>query len=134
RPGLLKQRRGGIRHFMRVGLRLDPNRLRRWHLHLLERLDRRPQIQVAVEWAVAGDDLPSAVSVLFALERLIHRLPPDGIAANAEAGDFSPYVSEEESGADLVLDFAGGDPRPGERCWHITFDGVRGEAAALGAL
>jgi len=117
----------GIRHFMRVGLRLDPNRLRRWHRHLLERLDRRPQIQVAVEWAVAGDDLPSAVAVLFALERLIYRLPADGIAANAEAGDFSAYVSDEEGGADLVLDFTESDPRPGERCWHITFDGMRGK-------
>ena len=43
---------------MKLTLRLDPNRLRHWHLRLAERLARRPDTQVSVAWHAAGEPLP----------------------------------------------------------------------------
>ena len=76
---------------MKLTLRLDPNRLRRWHVRLAERLARRADTQVSVVWHASGEPLPSAVEVLFALERLIYRLPP-GDEAGATVQEFSRYA------------------------------------------
>src|SRR4051812_13230507 len=61
---------------MKLTLRLDPTRLRRWHVRLAGRLAQRADTRVAVEWNGASEPLPSAVALLFSLERLIYRLPP----------------------------------------------------------
>jgi hypothetical protein len=119
---------------MRLILRLDPNRLRRWHLRLVDRLTKRSGVELGVQWVVTGEKVPSALALLFTLERLVYRLLADGIAAEAEAGDLARFVDTRKAGADLVLDFTGGIPRAGERTWHITFDGVASETAALAAI
>lgn len=119
---------------MRLILRLDPTRLRRWHLRLVDRLTTRAGIELGIQWAVIGEKLPSALPLLFALERLVYRLPADGIAAEAEASDLASFVDTQKVKADLVLDFTGGMPRDGERTWHITFDGAPSEMAALAAI
>ena len=115
---------------MKLTLRLDPTRLRRWHVRLAERLARRADTQVSVAWNAAGEPLPSAVEVLFALERLIYRLPP-GDEASVTVQDFSRYAGAHD--ADRVLDLTG-DAAGGQATWRVGFDGVGGEAAALGAL
>jgi hypothetical protein len=119
---------------MRLTIRLDPNRLRQWHLRLAERLARRPDTRVAVDWSATGEALPSAVPLLFSLERLIYRLPGDGLAATAGIGDFAPFRARGPEPADLVLDLCGAGRRPGERTWQLTFDATPSEAAAIGAL
>ena len=77
---------------MRVIVRLDPNRLRRWHLRLLNRLAGRPRTQVAVEWSKTADELPSAIPLLFALERLIYGLPENDSVSAVAAEDFAALV------------------------------------------
>jgi hypothetical protein len=116
---------------MRLTLRLDPNRLRRWHVRLAERLARRADTMVSVEWNAGGEPPPTAVALLFSLERLIYRLP-SGSEEAAAARDFSRYVATQ-SAPDLVLDFTG-SPRAGERTFLLTIDGVADEGAALAAL
>jgi hypothetical protein len=93
---------------MRVSVRLDPNRLRRWHLRLLKRLARRPRTQVAVEWTKTADELPSAIPLLFALERLIHGLPENDSVAVVGAEDFAAFPTSRGHAADVVLDFTAG--------------------------
>ena len=115
---------------MKLTLRLDPNRLRRWHVRLAERLSRRTDTRVSVEWNTAGEPLPSAVGSLFVLERLIYRLPA-GDEAAASVQDFARYAAADD--ADLVLDFTAGTA-PDTRTWRVMFDGVADEAAALAAL
>src|SRR5712691_10294138 len=119
---------------MRLILRLDPNRLRRWHVCLVERLEQRPNVELSIEWAETKEELPSNIPLLFALERLVYGLPGDHLAAAAEAKDFAPFLAAPREHADLVLDFSNDNPQQGERTWKITFDGFSGEAAALAAL
>jgi len=117
----------------RLIIRLDPRQLRRWHLDLVARLARRPATQVGVEWAVATEPLPPAIALLFAFERLIHRMPAVDAAA-ADPTDFAPWIAAETECGDLVIDLCGGRPHAGERTWQVTFDGAPGETAALATL
>jgi hypothetical protein len=119
---------------MRVIVRLDPSRLRRWHLRLVNRLAQHPQTQLAVEWRTTAEEIPSAVPLLFALERLIYGLPCDDAVMAAAADDFTRFLAVGEEPADVVLDFTASRPRREERTWQVTFDGFSGEAAALAAL
>ena len=116
---------------MKLTLRLDPNRLRRWHLRLAERLARRRDTQVGVEWGAGAEPLPGAVALLFSLERLIYGLPP-GDEMAAAPGELARFAASADA-ADLVLDFTNAPPRAGTRTWRVTFDGGD-EAAALAAL
>ena len=121
---------------MKLTLRLAPKGLRRWHVALADRLARRPGTHVSIEWNPGGEAPPSAVGLLFMLERLIYGLPADDTwtAAPAELARFSAASGS----ADLVLDFTesvtNADTRDAARTWRITFDGVASEVAALAAL
>jgi hypothetical protein len=93
-------------------------------------LARRPGTHVSIEWNPGGEAPPSAVGLLFMLERLIYGLPADDTwtAAPAELARFSAASGS----ADLVLDFTesvtNADTRDAARTWRITFDGVAGES------
>jgi hypothetical protein len=121
---------------MRLTLRLDPKRLRRWHVALADTLARRDGTRVSIEWNPNGETLPTAVTLLFALERLVYGLPADDTTDATPAG-LARFSSPSEA-PDLVLDFTMGVPHAGTnesaRTWRITFDGVADEAAALAAL
>ena len=119
---------------MHLTIRLDPNRLRQWHLSLVQRLARRPLTQVAVEWGGEAAPLPRAAIIVAAIERLIYRLPGRNPFAAAAPADFMPFVSRDTGGPDVVIDLCRGHPCAGERTWHLYFDGRREEAAAVGAL
>jgi len=119
---------------MLLTLRLDPARLRQWHLRLAERLARRANTRVAVEWCARGEKLPAAVPLLFSLEKLIYRLPGDGLAAAANVDDFARFTANAPQAADLVLDLCGAGRRPGERTWQLTYDATPSESTAIGAL
>jgi hypothetical protein len=118
---------------MKLILRLDPNRLRRWHLRLAERLARRADTQVMVAWTADTVLLPSAVGLVMMLERLIYRVSGDDLTQSAAPGDFARFVRTGET-ADLVIDFTASAAAAGMRTWRVTFDNVADEAAALAAL
>ena len=121
---------------MKLILRLDPNRLRRWHVWLADILSRRPDTRVGIEWNPVGEPAPTSVALLFALERLIYGLPADD-ASTAAPSDLVRFDAEPET-PDLVLDFTAGVPdanaNDSTRTWRITFDGVADETGALAAL
>ena len=122
---------------MRLTIRLDPNRLRQWHLRLVQRLAQRPLTRAVVEWdggAVAAP-LPRVATIMAAIECLIYRLPRRNPFAAATPADFARFVSRDVGGPDVVVfDLSGGDSRPGERTWHLYFDSRREDATAIGAL
>lgn len=118
---------------MNLVLRLDPARLRRWHVQLAERIAQRPDTRVSVAWCASAEPPPWAISGLLALERLIYRLPGDDIAAAARAKDFAKYQTTSGA-ADLVLDFTASAPESEIKTWRLMFDGVADEKAALAAL
>jgi hypothetical protein len=119
---------------MRLTIRLHRARLRQWHVRLAARLARRANTRVAVEWSASGEELPAAVPLLFSLEKLIYRLPGDGLAAAASVDDFARFTTNAPQAADLVLDLCGAGRRPGERTWQLTFDATPSESSAIGAL
>src|ERR1700722_3051730 len=104
---------------MRLTIRLDPNRLRQWHLRLVQRLAQRPLTRVAVEWGAAAAPLPRTAAMMAAVECLLYRLPGRSPFAVAAPEDFALFVSRDAGGADdVVFDLCGGDACPGERTWH----------------
>ena len=121
---------------MRLTLRLDPQRLRRWHVALADTMASRPDTHVSIEWKAGAEPLPAAAALLFSLERLVYGLPADD-TATATSGDLARFGSAPEA-PDLVLDFSVGPGSAGTdhgaRTWRVTFDGVADEAAALAAL
>src|ERR1043166_6174328 len=121
---------------MKLILRLDPNRLRRWHVALADTLERRAGTSVSVQWNASGEPMPAAVPLLFALERLVYGLPADD-TANATAGDFAKFGAPSET-PDLILDLTAAAPNAdaikSARTWRLTFDGVTDETGALAAL
>jgi hypothetical protein len=119
---------------MRLIIRLDPDRLKQWHLRLLQRLAHRPLTRVAVEWSPGAASLPAAAAITAAIEGLLYRLPARNPFAAATAADLASFVSRDGSTGDLVLDLAQGAVRPGEPTWQLRFDGRAGEAAAISAL
>lgn len=118
---------------MKLTLRLDPNRLRRWHVRLAERLVRRPDTQVVVEWATPAAPLPPVLAPLMALERLFYGGGADDVTAIATRQDLALFAAAPET-ADLLIDFTPIAAPPGMRAWRVLFDGVADEAAALAAL
>src|SRR5688572_16482126 len=113
---------------MKLTFRLDPKRLRRWHIALADTLAARAGTQVSIVWNLNGEPLPSAVPLLFALERLVYGLHADD-TASATPADLERYAGVLDA-PDLVLDCTAGIVQPGARdarTWRITFDGVADE-------
>jgi hypothetical protein len=119
---------------VRLTVRLVPSRLRQWHLRVVKRLAARPGTAVTVVWANSTATLPSAVALLFALEKLIYRVAGTRASDAAMPADLAPFTTVQTQAADLVIDLSGIDPLPGAPTWQLTFDGVADEAAAIGAL
>lgn len=120
---------------MRLTVRLDPERLRQWHLRLVQRLARRPLTRIAVEWHPGAAPLPAAATFAAAAETLIYRRPMRNPFAPAAAADFAPFAPDAAGGAgEVILDLTNAPAQPGKPTWQLRFDGRAGEAAAVGAL
>src|SRR5437773_10712070 len=96
---------------MKFTLRLDPKRVRRWHVALADRLARRAGTRVSIEWSSSGEPLPTAVPLLLALERLVYGLPADD-TATASRADLA-HFGNPSGEPDLVLDLTAGVPNTG---------------------
>lgn len=117
---------------MRVRVRLDGRRPRRWHVLLLDRLARRPGTTPEVDARPGPEGWPANAETLFSLEALINRLPANHLAAPAE---LAAYPQAGESRPDLILDLCGDVPEgDADRVLRLTFDGGAGEPALLASL
>jgi hypothetical protein len=119
-----------IRVNMRVDLRVDRGSLRRWHLALAERLQRRPGAEIGFRVVERPRFKPA--EVLFRVETLLFGLERGGVAepVGVEAlGRFAPAGK-----AQLVIDLAS-EPEglAGEKIWRVECDGVGLEPWLLAA-
>src|SRR5947209_17835896 len=105
---------------MRLTLRLDPSRLRRWHLELAERLAGRAHTTVTLEWAIDFTDPSTALALLCRFESLVYGAPAAALEA-LNPVQFAAFAAEPNDVADLVIDLTGSRPHAGEPTWHVTF-------------
>ncbi len=119
---------------MRVALRFDGRRPRRWHGALARVIAALPDHAVALDDRPGPEEWPGNAELLFRLEALIHRLPRTGLSAPPERGIRIARVGEARQ-ADLVLDLCGDVPLDGPvPVWRLTYDGAPGETALLASL
>ncbi|QBE49136.1 formyl transferase [Leucobacter triazinivorans] len=116
---------------MRIEVRVGRDLHRRWHEDLVERLRSLPGCEVSVRLT---DEPRSAahrrLQRLLRLERMLHRLKPEGLA-RGRLRDSSPQAGSGAVAPDIVLDLTR-SPGPGH--WSVRYDGRPGERAAADAL
>ncbi len=118
---------------MRIGLRLEPNRLRRWHRTLAERLTAAGDT-VGIVFAPAGPAEPGTGFLLAAERTLLGGGRPTG-AEPLDAPDVASFVAPHEAAFDLVVDVTHRPAlAPGATTLVVAYDGSPGENAALAAL
>src|SRR5947209_1418718 len=105
---------------MKLTLRLNRNRLRRWHISLAERLAQRADVELAIVFAEQGEPYPAAFELLLNLERLVYGIPADNITVAAKPGEFEKFkITQAASGR--VIDFTG-STSDGASTMQIWFD------------
>ncbi|GBU17519.1 MULTISPECIES: formyl transferase [Methylobacterium] len=118
---------------MRIRVRIDGRRPRRWHEQLLARLAGLPDTRVEVDARPGPVGWPEGADTLFSLESLIARMPRTGAQEPARDPAFAAYPMGDGV-PDLLLDLCGDAPEGAARTLRLTFDGAPGEAALLGSL
>ena len=115
-----------------INIRLDPKRLRQWHLRLLGRIEKETHCKVSVSWGQSVSVFPSAAELLFDFECIVHRAVRRGAMALVDAKLFDRYLTDDSM--DLMIDLCGDMTRSRDNVWKLMFDGGCGEGAALNAL
>ncbi len=116
-----------------IALRLDPNQLRAWHLKLAAGIEALQNTSVVIVWGQSQMPCPRASGLLFEFERLIHRLPSQGLMQHIATSSFNHLSKALPSDAKLV-DLCGEPDDLKMPVWKLTYDGICGEGAALSAL
>jgi hypothetical protein len=117
---------------MRLKLRVDGRRTRRWHIDLLRRIATLPGVVATVDHTPGAGlaDASMDSDLLLRLDALLHREQP-GAAAAARPSDLDPYCHPAAERADLILDLCGDVPAESGRVWRLLFDGAPGDTALL---
>lgn len=118
-----------------VELHLNPRRLWRWHLWLIEALAvSHPGARV--RFVEGGPPLPRSLALLLSLERVVFRLPGEHACDALRPGAFAAYLAPpggEEPGIVLDLSGAGRAAGPG-RVLRPSYGGLPDENALFASL
>ena len=118
---------------MLLSVRLDFETVRLWQVQLLERLSRRPGVQILVE-PTAGQPVPPGIERLLRLERTLHGLPGTGLLSPVPQARLDAFGRRRAATPDLILDLYGGSDDAPDRVWRLLYDGAPGEAGLLHAI
>lgn len=121
---------------MRLRLRLDGRRPRRWHLHLLRRIGALPGIgAIEIDARPGPDDWPANADLLLSLEAAIHRLSRGGASSAIPMADLSEWPRAASALPDLIVDLCGDtEAADGASVWRLSYDGLSGESGLLSGL
>lgn len=115
----------------KISLHLDPARLFRWHLWLIEALTAVPGCEVSVKFCGLRQPLPSYCKSLFEFERLVYRLKGQHALDPVPQSAF-PVGSDESA---LIINLAGTEPAHATaRVLTPCFNGIVGEIGAMAIL
>lgn len=120
---------------MRLELRFDPRRSRRWMERTARTLSQR-KFDVGVRWIENGPDKPRWLDMLFELERMLLRKGVSG-GADAVAQDKIDAGRSGEDQPEVVIDFSAAPPVRGDaavRTLVPLFNGAAGEDAIIDAV
>ncbi len=115
---------------MRIRVRLAAGALRRWHLALLQRLAKRPGVEVNAELCEAAP-ASDAVEALFRLETWLFSLPRQDLADRIETSSIAVFQRGVGASADLVIDLT---TTPSPDAWRLAYDGRVGDPALVEAI
>ena len=119
---------------MRLRLRLDGRAPRRWHVTLIERLMRLPDVVLDLDASPGPGGVPDNTELLFRFEALIRSQSLDGSACLVPQETLRAYPGEGPA-PDLVLDLCGDVPdTAAARVWYLEFDAIPGEEGLLASL
>jgi GT2 family glycosyltransferase len=124
---------------MRVGLRVDPLRLSRWHEWLISSLSGMPNCRVTLIFCVTPRPSPLSCLLAMELERLIYGLGAGYAIDRIDLSDlkrFGSQVGEGAEGCDIVIDLVDDGAREPACARMLTpmFNGVPGEIGAIAAV
>ena len=118
---------------MRVRVRLDGSRPRRWHVALLARIGAMAGIDaVGVDASPGPARWPDNADLLFRLEALVHGLPRESASQVMAPAALDPWRAPDAA-PDLTIDLCG-DVAAGIPVWRPLFDGSVGEPGLLASL
>jgi hypothetical protein len=119
---------------MRICLNLDPSRLLRWHLWVVEALAEMPGNEVSCAFADARHPLPSVCRLLIEFERMVFGSRGSG-ATDPMKDALRSLPPPPDEDINLVIDFSGEGKRPvGSRVLTPLFNGMPGEVGIMAAL
>lgn len=116
-----------------VTLRLDPDRLLRWHLDLAHRLEETRRCRTRIAFSQASGGWPPELRALFTLETLLFRLPADHPLAPLDRRALAPFAGAPEPGG-LTVDLCREPAPDADRAWRVTYDGSPDQASAIAGL
>lgn len=120
---------------VRVRLRLDGRRPRRWHAALIDRLGERPGCRIDVDDRAGSEAWPRRAEMLFRIEALFHGLPHNGPARPPDPAVVASWTRPTGPAPDIVIDLCGDAvASDGLRVWRLLYDGRPGETALLASL
>jgi hypothetical protein len=126
-----------------VQIRINPKRIWRWHLWLIEELARSPVADLSIFVVSEAGALPSPVLTLLSLERLIYGLAGEHACDLLSMAEIPHSLWKEqqdqsthEARGGIVLDLSGGGkPMSRSGPWLTpSFDGQGDDLALIGAL
>jgi hypothetical protein len=116
---------------MKIVLRVDRGSLRRWHLHLAERLAKRNGVAVGFRLEAGAPVAPMSADALFQIETLLFGLGT-GVSERIAPEALGPFADGRD--AYLVIDLAAAPLTLAERVWRVDCDGAGLEPGLLAAL
>jgi hypothetical protein len=113
----------------------DRARLRRWQVWLAEALATDGRRSVSFSFIDAEEPLPSSISLLMALERLLYATPSPRASDVVDETSIKGLPFRQGGPYDLAIDFTGCSSNiDASRIVRPIFDGIAGEEGAIAAL
>lgn len=120
-----------------IEVRLNPRRLWRWHVWLIEAL-ARCHSRVFMRFMEGGPPLPRSLALLLSFERMVFRMPGEHACDLLQPSFFQAFLAPlggADATPDIVLDLSGtSSPSVSRRVLRTSYDGLPDEDVLFAVL